>query len=121
MPPKAAKFDPADPDSVYEYAARRLNAGTDPDRVADSLEDGGLSGDDADAVVEQLQRAMGDAQRSQGKRNMLFGGLWLVGGLAVTIVTMAGNPGGKGLFAWGAILFGGIQFFRGVYQTLTAK
>ena len=118
---QTAKFDPADPDSVYRYAADRLQAGKHPDRVADELEDGGLSGDDADAVVDQLQRAIDDAQRGQGKRNMLFGGLWLFGGLAVTIGTMMGNAGGKIFFAWGAIVFGGLQFFRGVYQVLTAK
>jgi hypothetical protein len=50
---------------------------------------------------------------------MIFGGLWCVGGILVTAVTFAGAAGAGGgtyVVAWGAILFGAIQFFRGMSQ-----
>jgi hypothetical protein len=51
---------------------------------------------------------------------MMFGALWCIGGLLVTVLTYqaaAGGEGGKYVVAWGAMLFGAIQFFRGVMQT----
>jgi hypothetical protein len=55
--------------------------------------------------------------RAMANRNMLVGGLWCVGGILVTGYTLAassGPGGGTYVVAWGAILFGGIQFFRGL-------
>jgi hypothetical protein len=47
--------------------------------------------------------------------NMLVGGLWCGGGLLVTALSYAGSSNGGGyVFAWGAIIFGGVQFFRGL-------
>ena len=52
------------------------------------------------------------------KRNMVVGGLWCVGGIAVTAVTYSGasDGGGHYVVAWGAIIFGAIQFVRGLVQ-----
>lgn len=48
----------------------------------------------------------------QAKKDLLYGGLWLVGGLIITILTF--NFGSIGFIAYGAIIFGDIQFFRGL-------
>jgi len=51
---------------------------------------------------------------------MIFGALWCFGGIAVTAMTYkasANAGGGRFVLAWGAILFGGIQFFRGLFQS----
>jgi len=57
---------------------------------------------------------------SIGTRNMFFGALWFIGGSAVTAYSYeaaAESPGGGTyFFAWGAILFGGIQFVKGLLQ-----
>jgi hypothetical protein len=46
---------------------------------------------------------------------MVVVGLWCVGGTIVTIVTyQAASGGGTYMVAWGAIVFGGIQFLRGL-------
>ena len=50
-----------------------------------------------------------------GLNNMLIGGAICVVGLIVTVVS-ASSGGGRFVFAWGAILFGGFQFFRGLLQ-----
>jgi hypothetical protein len=60
------------------------------------------------------------AYRKVGVRNMLFGALWCVGGTVVTAVTyQSASPGGHYIIAWGAVLFGAIQFLRGLFQTVS--
>ena len=59
-------------------------------------------------------------QRAVGVQNMGLGALWFIGGSAVTLFSYeaaAETPGGGHYFlAWGAIIFGGIQFVKGVIQ-----
>jgi hypothetical protein len=50
---------------------------------------------------------------------MFYGAPWCIGGIAVTAVTdqAASNAGGGTyIIAWGAILFGAVQFLRGLAQ-----
>lgn len=55
------------------------------------------------------------AQVAKANNDVLVGGLWLFGGLAVTAFTYLGaSGGGSYVVAWGAIIFGGLQFFRGL-------
>ena len=51
-------------------------------------------------------------QLAEAKRAILFGALWCIGGI---IATAASD--GHVLF-WGAVLFGGIQFIKGLFQFL---
>jgi hypothetical protein len=50
------------------------------------------------------------------QHDMLVGGLWCVGGIVVTVLSY-GSKGG--IIAWGAIVFGGIQFFRGLIRLMS--
>jgi len=66
-------------------------------------------------------RSAAQALIARGKRDMVVGGLWCGGGIAVTLYTHAAAAGGGTyIVAWGAILFGGIQFLRGVAHYLGA-
>jgi hypothetical protein len=49
-------------------------------------------------------------------RNIIVGGLICLVGIVVTVGTYmaASSEGGTYTIAWGAILFGGLQFFRGL-------
>ncbi|WP_417357503.1 hypothetical protein [Flavobacterium sp.] len=47
------------------------------------------------------------ARKRRANKDMLWGAVWCIGG---TIVTLAS----RNVIAWGAILFGGIQFIKGV-------
>lgn len=54
---------------------------------------------------------------------MVVGGLWLVGGLLVTGLSYAmasgQSEGGSYVVAWGAVLFGGLQFLGGLVKSIT--
>jgi len=64
-------------------------------------------------------RTTNSFQRNQpnaAQRQMIIGALWCIGGIAVTAATYSaasGPGGGSYVVAWGAILFGGLQFVRG--------
>ena len=59
-----------------------------------------------------------DDVKSAAKKDMLVGGLWFFGGIAVTAITYSmASGGGRYFLAWGAIIFGGIQFFKGLINS----
>jgi hypothetical protein len=47
------------------------------------------------------------AKKKQAENDMLYGALWCIGGIIATAAHI-------GFIFWGAILFGGIQFFKGL-------
>lgn len=60
------------------------------------------------AILEQMDK-------KQANNDVLYGGLWFVGGLIVTLVSVSSGHGG--VIAYGAVIFGGIQFFRGLMKS----
>jgi len=72
------------------------------------------------AEMRRLERTYQEAVLAAGRRNMMIGGAICVVGLLVTIATFAAaansSGGGKFIIAWGAVVFGAIQFFRGLSQ-----
>ena len=60
---------------------------------------------------------------NRGMRNMMVGGIICLVGTVITIGTYAAaSNGGRHYFiAWGAIIFGGIQFLQGMFQTLSGR
>ena len=93
---------------IYSYAAdllvRQQRTGFD---VVQLLKEQGLDENAATIVVDNLEAQINDAKKDAAKKDMLYGALWCVGG---TVATMAHI----GFIFWGAIIFGGIQFFKGL-------
>ena len=55
---------------------------------------------------------------SDASKDIIVGLLWCIGGIVVTVVTYNNaSPGGTYIIAWGAIIFGGIQFLKGLFHT----
>jgi hypothetical protein len=128
--------------AAIHFARQRLGAGATAQQTEKELVEAGFGADLATIVVQNLQaegisarsqgnrrrfmtvpadtlapNAPGPAENEAGRRNMLMGALWFFGGLIVTIVTLAAaSGGGTYIIAWGAIVFGAIQFFRGYAQ-----
>ena len=105
---------------IYEFAATQMRAGLKGWQIEQELCEQGLDADTAKTVVRNLQQAKSRIVRQSGLKNMVAGALWCVGGIVVTAVTyqMAASNGGGGTYfvAWGAVIFGAIQFFRGLAQ-----
>ena len=58
----------------------------------------------------------------QGLRNMAVGGIVCAIGVLVTVGTYsAASPGGHYVVAWGAIVVGGFQFLKGLFQLATGS
>jgi hypothetical protein len=61
-----------------------------------------------------------DSDATGGGKDMVVGALWCVGGILVTVITYGAastNPaGGQYVVAYGAIIFGAIQFLRGAMR-----
>lgn len=107
---------------VYNYAAQRIASGASHAAVEQDLMQKGLDPQSARTVVTELSRVKSSAMRSSGLKNMAIGGLFCIGGIVATVVTygMASESGGTYIIAWGPAIFGGIQFFRGLFQLATA-
>lgn len=107
-------------EAVYAYAAEQMRNGVSSPEIERSLIEKGLDAEVAQRVVENLEEARAKVVQEAAHKNMLHGGLWCAGGILVTALTYgaaAGSGGGKYVVAWGAIVFGGIQFFRGFIQS----
>lgn len=100
---------------MYEYAASLLvDSNKTPEETKKIIIEKGLDEESASMMVANLVQQITEAKRKQANKDMLVGGLWCVGGLVVTIATMAAaSGGGTYVVAWGAIIFGAIQFIRG--------
>ncbi|MGI4875414.1 MAG: hypothetical protein ACRYFX_30030 [Janthinobacterium lividum] len=93
---------------VYDYAANLLVHGNKNNvEVEQALVAKGLDAESAQTVVTNLTTEIGAAKKARAKKDMLYGALWCVGGIALTVAHI-------GFVFWGAIIFGGIQFFKGV-------
>lgn len=69
--------------------------------------------------------AVNDPVRAAARRNLLLGGLWLGGGLVITLLTYgvasSSRTGGTYVVAWGAIVVGAVRIFRGLAAGAAAK
>src|SRR5262245_26879271 len=109
-------------EAVYEIAAHQMQSGVADAVIEQNLVEQGLTPEVARIVVQNLGQARNQARRESGKKKMLYGALWCVGGTAVTAFTYssASTGGGSYYIFWGAIIFGAIEFFWGLGQYMQA-
>lgn len=101
---------------IYEYAAMLMvNQNKSAHEAKSALIDQGLDEESASAVVTTLEQQINDAKREKANKDMIYGALWCIGGIVVTAVTYSNaSGGGTYVVAWGAILFGAVQFIKGL-------
>ncbi len=117
-------------DEAYLYALECLLKGTKPRDVRKSLLESGHSAKQADQILETAikfqktnenkEKMMDGSGGNTGQRNMVIGGIVCLIGIVITLGTMSAamqSGGGQYIIAWGAVVFGGFQFFRGWMQS----
>ena len=69
----------------------------------------------ANRIISEIQHDyQEDTEEPSGNKNMFWGAIWCVGGIIFTVSD-------TGYIWWGAILFGGIQFFQGLIQSSSSN
>lgn len=123
-----AHDDPSITNVLSEYVATSLADGRDRGGIIKELVKQGWPKDGATQFVDGIQQQLRESEEEyrrtpegrqalarQSRRRMLSGFLWAAGGTAVTAVTYsAASEGGYYVAAWGAIIFGIIDFLRGL-------
>jgi hypothetical protein len=106
-----------------QIAVALLRAGSTPPAVRASLLKKGMNSADVDTLLAPLFAEWRAAMEQRASKQMKTGAIWAVGGLVVTIAGYAAvaQSGGWYLVAWGAILFGSIRFFEGLYLSQKAR
>ena len=116
----AGAFEYQAVEGVYEHAASLVQDGKTKAEVCEDLKSRGLNDESASVVADSVFELRAKALKESGQLNTLYGALLCVGGIVVTAVTyqIAAVLSGAGphIIAWGAIVFGAIQFFRGLAQ-----
>ena len=87
----------------FKTAAENLiiNEKKDSQETKIILKEQGLDEESASIVEANLE------EKQKAKKDMLYGALWCIGGIFATVADI-------GFIFWGAILFGGLQFFKGL-------
>lgn len=98
---------------VYNYAADLyVNRNMSWEEVKEELVRLGLPENDAITVVENLEEQEQEAKQKASSKEVLYGLLWLAGGIALTAITS-----GAYLF-YGAILWGLWLIGKGIYHKM---
>jgi hypothetical protein len=93
---------------IYEYAANLMvNEKKSALETQNALLEQGLDEETASIVVSNLEQEIEKAKKERANKDMLYGALWCVGGFIATAAD-------TGYIFWGAIVFGAIQFFKGL-------
>lgn len=72
--------------------------------------------------IEEVQQQGPEALESEARRNMLYGVLWCIGGLAFSYISYyLTEAGGRYVVATGAIVWGAIQAIKGLAAYLQVK
>ena len=104
---------------IVRFAAQLMKNGIADSVIQTKIVEMGMTNEQASAVVSSLRQVRKRVRRRTGIRNMVMGGLFCIGGIVITVVSIsASKSGGFYIVTWGAILFGALQFFGGLFQYL---
>ncbi len=108
---------------IYNFAANlMIKEKKSASETKNVLISKGLDEASASIVVTNLEQQIIKARKERANKDMIYGALWCIGGTIVTVVTYsAASGGGTYVIAWGAILFGAIQFIKGLVNSLSMK
>lgn len=95
-------------DEAYNHAAELF---TYQDKnnleIVAILTEKGIDRQTAIEITDYVENELRSAKKKAAQKDILYGALWCLGGLGLTLADV-------GFIFWGAILFGGIQLVKGV-------
>jgi hypothetical protein len=98
-------------EKIYKYVANALiNDKKANYEIVHELVEMGINEATANEIVDEIEEQVDIAKRQRGKRDMLFGALWCIGGTVLTLSNI-------GYIFWGAIVFGAYQFIKGAVNS----
>lgn len=102
---------------AMSYAKDVLRQGMPRAAVEEVLRAQGFDAAAASSIVERADKTKNE-RRVAGRRHMIMGAFISAIGIALTVYTYSSvaEKGGTYIVWWGAIVFGAIQFFRGLSQ-----
>jgi hypothetical protein len=105
---------------AYEFAVNLMvNSKADYFEAKEALVNRGLDEKAAEEIVEHIEGQISEAKRARANKDMLYGALWCIGGSVITAITYsAASNGGRYMVFWGAIIFGAVQFFKGLFASM---
>jgi hypothetical protein len=96
---------------IYQFIVNALvNEKKANYEVVKELVEMGISETTANEIVDEIEFQIQTEKVKRGKRDMLFGALWCIGGTLLTLSNI-------GYVFWGAIVFGAYQFIRGAVNS----
>jgi hypothetical protein len=108
-------------DGLYSYAKAQMAAGIPDDVLHQAIVQQGWHPEVASTIISNLHAQHKGRRKRENRqvalRDILLGGAICLVGTVVTIYTYStasNSGGGKYVIAWGAIVFGGIQLFKGL-------
>ncbi len=94
-------------DSMYQHPLMHTNETVNHGEASTAFAATAENTVPEDETIGNYLTQLQAAKKEKAQKDMLFGGLWCVGGIVATVADI-------GYIFWGAIVFGGIQFFRGL-------
>jgi hypothetical protein len=116
-PPSHSAPTVAATQETYNYAADlMINKKIKAAEVRNMLMQQGIDAQAATTVVDALGVEISKQKKERAKRDMMFGGGICIVGLIITLVSysVASSSGGTYVVTWGAVIFGALQFFKGL-------
>lgn len=105
--------------TLYGLATNLMRQGVSSNQIEKTLTEKGIDQPAARAAVESLSKIRSETIRKAALKNMAVGATIGIIGIMVTLGLYNAaevSTGGRYIVALGAIIFGGIQFIRGLSQ-----
>jgi hypothetical protein len=102
-------------DEAYNYGVHLIvDKGVDYIRLKDELIFKGIDVQEALKVVNKIEKDIKKAKITAANNDLIYGALWCIGGIVATAAEI-------GYIFWGAIVFGGYQFLKGLINLINIK
>lgn len=102
--------DQENPKSVHEFVLSSLLTEQPRRHIIAALIEKGIDEETANKLVDDGEDKLMSAERSAANKDIIYGAIWLVAGIAITF-------SGVGLITYGAIIYGLIRLFKGLSNT----